>query len=405
MADGPGGRLLALDTQMDKFIRFLEGWQAETESKNNAIRVSEAMRQMARQGKWSGGRPPYGFRLAPGRRPKSEAPALEIDPEQARVIDLMVGLYLEQRMGGLQIARELNRRGVANPGGRPWDDQKVRRILQNPIIAGLPAYDRTRPCGQSVTRKNPYRLEQFILPRDAEGNLQPVAAYQIIPLDRWLTLIRAMQCAKTPPRSGDVTYTLTARARASDALLTGIVFCGHCGARLSAETERGERLFYICQTKYHQGAEHCDGQRTYGARRLEGEVLAQISRLDPALLPAPASQVLPEAPLPSPAEVARARRVLDGWLARMDAFLGAPEESPYSEEMLVRKIREARARAEALARPAATPVASPAVPQSWQEAFAAASVAEKKLLLRNLIDRVTVRRGEVAVSFRSGARG
>lgn len=61
--DAVGGKLLALDTRMDKFVRFLEGWQAETESKNTSIRVSEAMLQLAKQGKWSGGPTPYGYRL------------------------------------------------------------------------------------------------------------------------------------------------------------------------------------------------------------------------------------------------------------------------------------------------------------------------------------------------------
>lgn len=42
---------------MDKFVRFLEGWQAETESKNTSLRVSEAMQQLAKQGKWSVGGP------------------------------------------------------------------------------------------------------------------------------------------------------------------------------------------------------------------------------------------------------------------------------------------------------------------------------------------------------------
>ncbi|HWI65030.1 MAG TPA: recombinase family protein, partial [Symbiobacteriaceae bacterium] len=392
--------LLALDTQMDKFIRFLEGWQAETESRNTSLRVSTAMRQMARQGRWSGGRPPYGFALAPGRRPRSEAPALVIDPEQARVIGLMADLYLGERMGGVQIARELNRRAIPNPGGRPWDDQKVRRILQNPIIAGLPAFDRSRPCGASVTRRNPYQLDQFILPRDEAGNLRPVAAYQIIPLERWLQLMAAMQSAKTPPRAGGATYTISDRLRSAGGLLTGLLFCGHCGARLSADTERGQRLTYVCQTKCHRGAEYCDGQRSYGGKRLEGLVLAQVERVL-ALLSPPGLEVSHAQADDLRIEVARAARTLEGWLTRMDAYLAAPAESPFTEELLTRKIREARERlqtVEARQRSAPPPAAPPA---TWWEAFRGAPLAVRKLALRDLLERIVVRRDEVELRFRA----
>jgi DNA invertase Pin-like site-specific DNA recombinase len=67
VADTPGGRSLDTEGQMDKLLRFIEGWQAETESYNTSVRVSEAMRQMAEKGKWTGGTPSYGFRLTASR--------------------------------------------------------------------------------------------------------------------------------------------------------------------------------------------------------------------------------------------------------------------------------------------------------------------------------------------------
>lgn len=437
--DAPGGKLLALDTQMDKFVRFLEGWQAETESKNTSIRVSEAMTQLARQGKWSGGPPPYGFRLNGARRPKSEAPALVIDPAQAAVIRLMVSLYLDERMGCMLIAGELNRRGVPNPAGRPWDDQKVRRILQNPIIAGLPAYGRNRPAGRGFARQNPYDLDQFILPRDEAGNLRPVAAYQIVPLERWQQLMTAMQTARTPSRDGGGTaHTMSARLRGADALLTGLVFCGHCSARLSADsaptrsrrrdgsTAFGKRVYYICQTHAHRGRAFCDGQRTYGCRRLEQAVQSQLeallSLLDDRELAArlqeqarEGDQEPGEAIGLAEAEAKKAERVLQGWLARMDAFLAASGESPFSEGLLLAKIGEARERAEAaqatlrelVARQEQTGTdpgqVAPGQPGlGWWDSFRAAPRAEQKALLRDLVERIDVRRDDVVIHLRVG---
>lgn len=431
--DGPDGRCLALDTQMDKFIRFLEGWQAETESQNTSIRVSEAMRQLARQGRWSGGPPPFGYRLNPERRPRSDLPALLIDPVEAEVIRLMVALYLEERLGCIQIAQELNRRGIINPTGRPWDDQRVRRILQNPIIAGLPAYERNRPAGRGYSRQNPYDLARFILPRDEVGNLRPVPAYQIIPLERWERMLQLMASVGSAGRAGAVRHTLPAQQRAGEALLTGLLFCGHCGARLAADGCRSKaqrqdgswsvstRRYYICQSQARRGRGACDGQRTYGQKRLDGLVLAQLeqllARLDPGEL---ATRLAREAEngrgelagriRQAEAQMQRTERVLQGWLSRMDSLLADPAGSPYSEELLAERIRESRERwaasraglaalhQEAEAQAVPDLVRKPAL--TWWDCFQAAPRAEQKLVLRELIDRVVVRRGEVEIHLR-----
>lgn len=432
--DAPGGKLLALDTQMDKFVRFLEGWQAETESKNTSLRVSEAMQQLAKQGKWSGGPPPYGFRLNDARRPKSDTHALVIDQEQAQVIHLMVDLYLKERMGCMLIAKELNSRTIPSPAGRPWDDQRIRRILQNPIIAGLPAFGRNRQSGQHYARKNPYDLDQFILPRDEAGNLKPVPEYQIVPLERWLKLMAAMKTAKTRAK-GQVQHTVTARLRSTDALLTGLIYCGHCGARLSANgssykntradstVASGRRLYYVCQTHMHKGRSFCDGQRTYGHKRLERVVADQLELLLTMLDGQELAQRLlggvdkgrkevEEQIRLAEAEIRKVDRVIDGWLARMDTFLANPDDSPYTEEMLTTKIREARDRKQALEftvgnlheqrRHPATPDQVQELAELapyWWQAFQEAEKEEQKLLLRDLIERINVRRDGVEILF------
>lgn len=443
--DAPGGKLLALDSQMDKFIRFLEGWQAETESKNTSIRVSEAMMQMAKQGKWSGGPPPYGFRLNPYRQRGSSPLALAVDPTEAEVIREMVRLYLDQRMGGKLVAEQLNGRGVTCRSGRPWSDSRVRQVLQNPIVAGLPAYNRTRPAGNNRAWKNPYDLTQFILPRDEQGNLRPVPEYRIVPLEHWLKLMKAMESNKTRRRQTEmldgsgpaVRHALTCRSTCADAVLTGIVFCGHCGARLAADTTSykqarkdgsitvSKRMYYVCQTHLHKGREFCDGQRTYGSRRLQTAVLDQLKALltmmDHDELAArlfggfaSGRELAQQRQHLLESEQTKAERVLAGWLDRMDAYLASPVDSAYSEDILVEKIREARERRDGLRQQLQELVGAEEEPgvtteqveqfaevaPQWWACFDQTAPREQRLLIRDLIEKIIVRRDEMEIVFK-----
>lgn len=146
VADQPGGKILTLEDQQDKLLRFIEGWQAESESKNTSIRVKRTMEEYARQGRWSGGRPPYGFKLNEkdkNGRPKNGL-ALAIDEEETDVLNIMFDLSDNKKWGSKKIAVYLNNLGYRTREGRLWSDTRVRDIMQNPIVAGLPAFNRTR---------------------------------------------------------------------------------------------------------------------------------------------------------------------------------------------------------------------------------------------------------------------
>ncbi len=105
VADEAGGKELKADGQFDKLMRFIEGWQAETESYNTSIRVSEKMRQIAEKGRWTGGKAPYGYRLDP--QAPVHAP-LSLDEKEAEIVRLMFRRYLDEGIGTPAITRDLN---------------------------------------------------------------------------------------------------------------------------------------------------------------------------------------------------------------------------------------------------------------------------------------------------------
>ncbi|WP_190821227.1 recombinase family protein [Saccharopolyspora pogona] len=67
---------------------------------------------------------------------KGEEERYEINPEQAETLAWMYSAYISGG-GGPGIARELNRRGILNARGKPWNAKTVRDMLDTGFGAGL----------------------------------------------------------------------------------------------------------------------------------------------------------------------------------------------------------------------------------------------------------------------------
>jgi len=71
---------------------------------------------------------PYGYEYIEG--------ALQVKPEEARVVALIFRRYLEGK-GIAKICQELNRDGYRTKTGRTWASQTIANILSNPVYCGL----------------------------------------------------------------------------------------------------------------------------------------------------------------------------------------------------------------------------------------------------------------------------
>ncbi|MGB9881087.1 MAG: recombinase family protein, partial [Anaerolineae bacterium] len=346
---------LKIEDQTDKLVRFIEGWQAETESKNTSIRVYHAMKALAEKGQWSGGRPPYGFRLSE----KKGGLPLEINDAEAAVIKEMCRLYLEEGVGSKVIAGVLNSKGIRTREGRPWRDNRVRDVLQNPIIAGLPAFGRRtrKPGRKTLARVSGWLdLTKFVIPRDEKGNPKPVPEYAIIDLDTWYALCAKMK-ANHPNHEGNV-HGITR----SDALLSGFLVCGYCGRSLVSSSQncqwhRSKRYMtpkkeYRCVThiRIGNGRGFCEGQRSYSQKKIDGVFLNELrtflatiktdglgsyieNRHVSHLIDAGKTVAKLEA------DLKKAERIRSAWVQRLDDYF-ASGEGLYAEEFLANKVKE-----------------------------------------------------------------
>ena len=139
------------------------GGMSKAERNRIKIRVRAAMTAQAQvEGRYLGGRPPYGYRLAdagPHPNPAKAADGRRLhrlarDPIAAPIVARIFADYLDGR-GLYSIAEELTRGGVACPsahdrarnphrGGLAWSKGAVRVILSNPRYTGRQVWNKQR---------------------------------------------------------------------------------------------------------------------------------------------------------------------------------------------------------------------------------------------------------------------
>jgi len=137
------------------------GWQSKREITRTRIRVRTAMAAQTReQGRYLGGRPPYGYQLADAGPHPNKAHAawgrrahrLDPDPRTAPVVRWIFGQRLDGRSLA-RITRALNDAGIPCPSaadpkrnphrsGAAWKVNTVAAILGNPRYTGRQVWNR-----------------------------------------------------------------------------------------------------------------------------------------------------------------------------------------------------------------------------------------------------------------------
>ena len=169
---------------------------------------------------------------------------LVIDEEEAQVVRLMYDLCIGSGYGRFKIAMFLNENGIKTRDGKNWHEASVGRILHSILYTGVlrngDVQSRIIPELQIITPES-FRLAQELMDqRTNEAKEQ-----------------------RTMPRN-----------TRGQSLLSGNVFCGHCGGRLTlttngtvrvnADGERigRKRIRYVCYNKTRKRQE-CNGQTGY----------------------------------------------------------------------------------------------------------------------------------------------
>lgn len=242
------------DNHTDKLTNYIRFWQADGESEKTSIRTKTALGQLVEAGGFKGGVAPYGYDLVKSgkvNKRKHELFELALNEAEAVVVRIIFDKYINEGYGAQRIATHLNQLGYRARSGKMWHHATIRGIVCNLTYTGV------LRSGESRSEVQPHL--QIIAPEMFE-------AAQRIRTSR----ANAAEAERTVP--------LNVGGRS---LLSGNVFCGHCGSRLALTTNGKaypcredpnrivKRVRYICYGKTRKQTE-CDGQTGYTSHILDG---------------------------------------------------------------------------------------------------------------------------------------
>ncbi|HWS41785.1 MAG TPA: recombinase family protein [Pseudoflavonifractor sp.] len=235
------------DNHVDKLMNYLRFWQASGESEKTSIRTKTRLGQIVQEGRFRGGTPPYGYRLEKqGRINKKnhEVNEILVDEGEAALVRLIFQKYVNEGYGAQRLSRYLLEQGYRNRKGANFANTTIVKMLKNIMYTGV------LRSGETQSEVFPHlqivEPELFARAQDImEGRTQK---HSDVPLNS-----------------------------KGQALLSGLVYCAHCGSKLVLTTSGDSRdranprirLRYGCHYKVRHPHE-CDGQSGYGVTKLDG---------------------------------------------------------------------------------------------------------------------------------------
>jgi site-specific DNA recombinase len=284
-----GGRVDYASEHDEQTMTHL-GLSSKREVTRTSIRVRTAMAVQAReQGRYLGGRPPYGYWLGDAGPHPNKAHAawgrrahrLESDPETGHIVRWIFA----RRLAGhsvARIARALNDAGVpcpsaADPGRNPhrtgagWTLGTVTTILRNPRYTGRQVWNRQRTdrdlvdAGDIALGHKP--VQRWNLPDEWVISRKPVHPALVSEAD--FIAAQDISAARGPVQGAGLAAPQKRCYR-----LAGLLICGGCARRMESAWSNGKPA-YRCRHG-HTTAAKPDPGRLKNAHIREDRILPHL---------------------------------------------------------------------------------------------------------------------------------
>ena len=389
-----------IENHTDKLLNYIRFWQAAGESAKTSERVSTRIQQLNSSGYYSGGTVPYGYRAVyKGRTNKKGLPVkdLEIEPAEAPIVREIFEKTAQEGQSSYALADILNCRGLRTHSGAKFTSNHILRIIRHEGYTG------------------------YIITKSVRS--QHIPELQIIDSELF----------KEANKMADLRCSANAEARkvahkaANGTLLAGIVYCAHCGAKMSGFMHKDRYKLHdgtvveALKPKYNcfQRAQHlrkCDGQAIYLADRVDAIVLEIARGLFSCIQRSPKDKLLEQKIRQEYKEKRQQKRVLEKKVKDCEHALERYEnevlkcldgQSSFTEGMLARLIAKAEGELKIARREYAAAISAENDEQEaaqkikacyrqfcgWAEEFEMASLPRKRVILGQLFEKIEVGKG------------
>lgn len=389
-----------IENHTDKLLNYIRFWQAAGESAKTSERVSTRIQQLNSSGYYSGGTVPFGYSAVhKGRTNKKGMPVkdLEIERKEAAIVQEIFEKTAYEGQSSYMLAAMLNSRGLRTHSGAKFTSNHILRIIRHEGYTG------------------------YIITRSVRSQYIPelkIIEPELFQKANWMVTQRCTANAETRK---------VAQKADNKTLLSGIVYCAHCGARMSGFMHKDRyklqdgTVLEKYKPKYNcfqraQRLRECDGQALYLADRVDAIVLEIAREMFSTIQRSPRDKMLEQKIRQESREKQQQKRVLEKKLKECEHQLERYESevikcldgrSNFSEEMLARLITKAENELKLVRQEYATAMAAIEDEREaeqkikecyrqfcgWAEEFEMASLARKRIILSYLFEKVEVGKG------------
>ena len=243
--DTPAGKLL------EGIIEVID----EFYSLNLAEDTIRGLKENAARG-FQNGSIPFGYKAQTVIDGNNKRTKLEPEENSAPIVKRIFQIYLEGK-GTKEIAKTLNSEGLKTSKNKAWSSSAIAYIIKNEVYTGTLVYGKKCKHKTINTANNIIRVE----------NNHPAIIDTI-------SFCSAQKIMKT--RNKNITHP---RETASNYLLSGLLYCGKCGAKMiGCPAKSGKFFYYACHNYSKRGKAICN-MRLINKNEIEQFIIERLKTL------------------------------------------------------------------------------------------------------------------------------